>query len=253
MSSQLVGLEDFTFPVAIAAQLVSSLQVDIAAQSITTLKVDIAAQSLQALNVNANITNTSIDVVIRDTRITLMVYITNDYIDVNAKITESTVKLDVNIASSSITLDVYITNSSLTVTVEGTANIYIQDFKPTVSITAILEKGTRVFINGSVLGGITTIYTVPYGRRAYILFISYYAENLSSYFTEAFTIWVEVDGDAYVLITGKIKPNESVSNTLVGGIVRLEEGDSIIIHGETDVYIAVSLESLEFILEEIPQ
>ena len=224
MSSQPVGLEDFTFPVTIVGQLIASLQVDIVAQSITTLKVDIAAQSIGPLNIN-----------IAHSDVTLNVYVTNATLAVNVVGT-----VNVNIASASTTLNVNISAQTVTV------STFIQDFRPTISFAGILEKGDRIFADGTVQGGSITIYTVPAGKRAYLFYIQYYMRNLSSTLPGGGGIKVVAGTETYLIVCETLGELEIRSRAISGGIARLDAGDSVVLEAGADIKVYATIHVLEF-------
>jgi len=232
------------------------------------LKVYIAAQSINAINVNATIvqSNVTLNVNIAGSAVTLSVNISgvssgvvvpisiqSSVVTLNVSIVSSTVTLSVNIAgvASGVVVPISIQSSAVTLNVNISAqsvtlNTYISDFRPTISSTALLEKGTRVFRKGSVMGGSVTLYTVPSGRRAYVFYVAYRARNYSTSLTEYCAIYVYIAGDYYAIAQDDIPPGGTAAKTVAGGVARLEAGDSVVLFGFTDVAVDGVVHVLEF-------
>jgi len=262
-----VGLEDFTFPVAIAAQLIASLQVDIAAQSIGFLKVDIAAQSIDAINVNATIvqSNVTLDVNVTGSTVTLNVNIAgvasgvtvpisiqSSAVTLNVSIVSSTVTLNVRIAgvASGVVVPISIQSSAVTLNVNITAstvtlNTFIQDFKATISTASLLEKGSRIFKDSIVYNGTVTMYTVPTGKTAYLYLMNFVGINYSSTYNEYLELRVIVGGTIYALISVLLKPGEVRDGRAFAGLAKLVEGDSVVLYAASDVLARASIHVLE--------
>ncbi|MBW2675118.1 MAG: LamG domain-containing protein, partial [Deltaproteobacteria bacterium] len=90
-------------------------------------------------------------------------------VTMEVKIVASDVTLNVAIQSSAVTLDVNITGSSVTldVNVVGTANVNITDAIVNISALRLMDEGTVIVKDGGT-SVVTTLYTVPTGKKAYI-------------------------------------------------------------------------------------
>ncbi len=100
---------DWTLPVSIRSQEISNLTVDIGAQSVEHLDIWFTGQTQ---DMNVNITNATLDVNVTNSQI-------------NANITNTS--LDVNVTNTTLNVDANITNSVLNVSMQGVANVEIQN------------------------------------------------------------------------------------------------------------------------------
>jgi hypothetical protein len=240
------------------------LKIDVAAQSVT---LNVAITSC-AVVLNVNVTNSTLNVNISGSSVTLNVSITSPVdasgnlkvavqssVTINVNIVSQSTTLNVNISSSSVTLNVNVTNSTLNVNITGASatlnvnitaqavvlNTNISDFKASLSPTGLLEKGTRKVVSGYVSNGSNTLYTVPSGKRAYVLTLQYYAYNSST--TGSGTCYVLaliVDLEQYLLYL-PLRPSEKVSGVVTGGLMRLEANEYIRIFADsiTTLYVTI--------------
>jgi hypothetical protein len=200
------GLPDFTLPVAIVAELIPSLAVDITAQSIGNLKVDIASQSLAQLNV---------------------------------AIVASTATIDVNIVSSTAAINVNITAQSVVL------NINIADYKPTITPTTMIEKGTQVVATAGGSGVTEIVYECPPNKTAYLLTVSYFALCEAAYSYGWFIVFAYIDGEIHPLVHGILDVDDRMWDIVTGGIIKLKPGDQLGFSTSYDTYTHVTFIVIE--------
>jgi hypothetical protein len=180
-----------------------TLPVAIAAQLIASLAVDIKAQSVGNLKV-----------------------------DIAA---QSLTTLNVNIASSSVTLNVNITAQSVTL------NINILDFKATITPTALLEKGEEKIAWMGVSGGRATLYDCPVGKTCYLVTLHYNAINTSPTYRQECYVKAYIGSQSAYIVYFNLEPNGAKSETITGGIIKLNAGDYLEIYASTYASFYVSV------------
>jgi hypothetical protein len=176
-----VGAPDFTLPVSIIAQVIPQLDVNIAAQSIPTLNINISSiTSGVVFNVaqsgpwTVNVSNTSFDVNVTNSSLTVTVI---------------------------GTVDVNVTNSSLTVTISGTPTINVQTSGGANIVIDKLTQGAYTERRSTLANnGTTPTMTAnnltykrgkffPRGCRGFITTLEIYCDNAD---TNAHTFTVKV-------------------------------------------------------------
>ncbi|MCC5989925.1 MAG: hypothetical protein LM558_00245 [Thermosphaera sp.] len=258
--------------VDIAAQSLSALNVAITSSSVTldvritsstaTLNVNIAGQAttLNIAVISPVDASGNLKVAVQSS-VTINVNIASQSITLNVNIASSSVTLNVNVTNS--TLNVYVTGGSVTATISGTVNVnvtnstlnvsiinstvtlntYIADFKATIAPTSLLEKGNQVVAWAAAYNGGVTFYTVPAGKIAYILTVTItgYNDSPSDYG------YVHLAGYVYgsyrVIVALQLSPASHDSATFTGGILKLNQYDSLIFSAGTTCggYVTVVL------------
>jgi len=230
----------------------ATLNVNIASQSVT-LNVNVTNSTLNVTvsgTVNVNVTNstlnvniagstTDIGVVIKDQRVSLNVYITGCYTTLNVNIASQSTTIDVNISSASATLNVNITAQSVVL------NINIADYKPTITPTTMIEKGTQVVATAGGFGGTEIVYECPENKTAYLLTISYFAFCMAIHSYGEFMIFAYIDGTIHPLVHGILDLGDRMWDVVSGGIIKLKPGDQLGFSTDYNTYTHVTFIVIE--------
>lgn len=201
-----------TLNIAVTSPVDASGNLKVAVQSSVTINVNIASQST---TLNVNISSSSVTLNVNVTNSTLNVYVTGG--SVAATISGT---VDVNVTNS--TLNVSITNSTVTL------NTYIADFKATIAPTSLIEKGNQVVAWASTYNGGVTFYTVPAGKIAYVLTVTITGYNDSSTSYGYVRLAGYVYGSYRTIVALQLPPASNDSATFTGGILKLNQNDSLI-------------------------
>jgi hypothetical protein len=116
---------------------------------------------------------------------------------------------------------------------------------PSLGAITLMEKGARVLVWTSVNNAVTTVYTVPAGKVAYLLTLFYSAYNISTTSRDRFIIYVKYDTNIWEIIDETVQPNGFIADIVTGGIVRLAQGEQIVLQAGTYIYLTVSLMIIE--------
>jgi hypothetical protein len=197
-----------TLNVSVTSPLDTSGNLKVSVQSSVTINVNISGQSI-TLNVNINSVSAGL----------------NLPVDIKAQ----SVTLNVNIAGASTTVNVNISAQSIVL------NINVSDAIAQLTHTTLLLKGNRVIVSGYVSNGSATIYTVPSGKTAYIIAISYNAFNFSGASPEGATLYLISGTTQYTLIDMTIKPSDFAWGYLGAGIIKMNAGESLKIAADVNV------------------
>jgi hypothetical protein len=108
-----------------------------------------------------------------------------------------------------------------------------------------MEKGARVLVWTSVNNAVVTVYTVPAGKVAYLLTLFYSAYNASTTSRDRFIIYVKYDTNIWEIIDETVQPGGFTADIITGGIVRLAQGEQIILQAGTYIYLTASLMIIE--------
>jgi uncharacterized membrane protein AbrB (regulator of aidB expression) len=102
-------------------------------------------------------------------------------------------------------------------------------FVPEFTSVSLMEKGARVEKSAYVAGTVSTVYTVPSGRIAYLIAMSYYSYNRdTTYVHYAQIVHRTASADFYIKYLA-MPPGSIDSDVITGGIVRMNPGESLII------------------------
>jgi len=202
-----------TLNVSVTSPLDTSGNLKVSVQSSVTINVNISGQSI-TLNVNINSVTAGL----------------NLPIDIKAQ----SVTLNVNIVGSTATLNINIASQSITV------NINIAGYPATLTPATLLEKGGRVSRKGSVSGGSSSIYTVPTGKTAYILVLSWEAYNTSTTIDGDAEIYYVSGTTSYTIKYIPLPAGRYTAGEWSSGVIKLNAGETLYIYAYTGCVLSVS-------------
>jgi hypothetical protein len=82
---------------------------------------------------------------------------------------------------------------------------------------------------------------VPAGKTAYLITLAYSMYNSSNTTEEVNIIWLVSGGTNYALVRCKVGPKQLVSDVVAGGIVKMLEGDRVVLDAYTNSFVYATL------------
>jgi len=226
-------------PVSIKAQTIDKIRIDIVAQSIGNIAVDIAAQTVGNISVDIaaqSVGNLAVDIKAATATVNVNIagQIDNVAVDIAAQ-TLSTLKIDIAAQTlSEVDVNIKAQTVTLNVSVQGTANVNITDAIINISSLKLMDSGTIRRAWGYIVNGVSTIYTVPAGKKFYIfsafLNVRHYAAGMHEGYLR---VWDGSTGYPIIQLVGpdsRDQMNEMASFTMMS----IPEGWEIQVYGNAN-------------------